>query len=235
MTEAKAPEKNSIHFALLNSYSGTLLKTPTKTLLIDPVEIKAKRFPQVDAVLITHEHYDHFDQRLVAEIQKATDCKVIADGASTKSLKLLIPPEKLTEIHPGEQTKIDQVTIKAQKCKHQAQAPVTYLISSEDNVKVWHTADSLPYPEMAQIAQKEPADIVFCTVGIAQGATPKTGAEIAWLTKPKVAVPYHTNTAESQKEFQKILKTELPRTTCLIPEQNKVYQISLGDKKSDQS
>jgi L-ascorbate metabolism protein UlaG (beta-lactamase superfamily) len=233
MTEAKAPDKNSIHFALLNSYSGTFLQTPTKTLLIDPVEIKAKRFPQVDAVLITHEHYDHLDQRLITEIQKATNCRVIADEASAKSLKLQIPAEKLTEIHIGDQTKIDQVTIKAQKCKHQAQAPVTYMITSEDSVRVWHTADSLPYPEMAQIAQKEPVDIVFCSIGIAQGATPKTGSEIAWLTKPKVAVPYHTNTAESQREFQKILKTELPRTTCLIPEQNKVYQISIGEKNRD--
>jgi L-ascorbate metabolism protein UlaG (beta-lactamase superfamily) len=233
MTETKAPDKNSIHFAWINSYAGILLKTPRKTLLIDPVDIKPKHFPQVDAVLITHEHYDHLDQRLVVEIQKATDCRVIADSASAKSLNLQIPTDKLAEAHVGDYTRIGEVTIKAEKCKHQAQSPVTYIVTSEDGVRVWHTADSLPYPEMAQISQKEPADIIFCTVGIAQGATPKTGSEIAWLAKPKVAVPYHTNTAESQREFARILKAELPKTTCLVPEQNKIYQISIGEKNHE--
>ncbi len=231
MTEAKTPDKNSIHFAWLNNYAGILLKTPTKTLLIDPVEIKAKRFPKVDALLITHEHYDHFDQHLIADIQKSTNCTTIADVASAKRLKLQNPDTKLTEVHVGDKTKVGDVTVKAEKSRHPAQAPVTYMITSGDGIIVWHTADSLPYPEMAQIAQKEPVDVVFCTVGIAPGATAKTGSEIAWLTKPKVAVPYHSSTQESQREFQRILQQELPKTTCLIPEQGKMYQISLGEKR----
>jgi L-ascorbate metabolism protein UlaG (beta-lactamase superfamily) len=174
----KTPEKNSVIFTCLNNYAGVLLKTPTKTLLIDPVDVKAKNFPNIDAVLVTHEHYDHLDQRLIAEIQKATNCTIIADPTSTKSLKEIIPKTKLLETHPGDKTKIGEVSIKTQKCKHQAQTPVTYLITSEDGMKVWHTADSLPYPEMAQIGKAEQLDVVFCTVGIAQGTSPETGSEI---------------------------------------------------------
>jgi L-ascorbate metabolism protein UlaG (beta-lactamase superfamily) len=228
----KVPEKNSVIFVWLNSYAGVLLKTPTKTLLIDPVDIKAKSFPQVDAILITHEHYDHLDQRLIAEIQKATGCMIIADQASTKSLKLLIPTEKLVETHVGDKTKIGEVTVKTEKCKHQAVAPVTYIVTSEDGLRVWHTADSLPYPEMAQIAKTDEIDVVFCTVGIAQGASPETGSEIAWLTKPKVAVPYHTNSVENQKKFAQILRKELPKTASVVPEVNKIYQVSKGEKKT---
>ncbi len=228
----KIPDKNSVLFVWLNNYAGVLLKTPSKTLLIDPVDVKAKSFPEVDAILITHEHYDHLDQRLVAEIQKTTNCTVIADAASTKSLKMIVPNEKLVEINPNDHAKIGAVMIKAEKCKHQAQAPVTYIVTSEDGVKIWHTADSLPFPEMATIGQKEQLDLVFCTVGIAQGATPETGNEIAWLTKPKVAVPYHTNSVESQKKFIQILRKELPKTAFVIPEVNKIYQISKGEEKT---
>jgi L-ascorbate metabolism protein UlaG (beta-lactamase superfamily) len=79
---------------------------------------------------------------------------------------------------------------------------------------------------MVQIGEKEKIDLVFCTVGIAPKATPETGFEIARLTKPQVAVPYHTNNPAEQKQFADILKTNMPRTGCLIPEQNKIYQVT---------
>ena len=88
-----------------------------------------------------------------------------------KNCKLAIPNDKLQEIKPGMEIKIGEVTVKAEKSNHPAQAPVTYIITSEDNVKVYHTADSLPFPELAKLAQKENFDVVFCTVGIAPGAT----------------------------------------------------------------
>jgi L-ascorbate metabolism protein UlaG (beta-lactamase superfamily) len=222
----KTPEKNSILFVWLNNYAGILLKTPTKTFVIDPVDVKAKNLLNVDAILITHEHYDHLDPPLIVEIQKATGCTVIADAASTKKLKLALPNDKLQEIKPGMEIKIAEVSIKAEKSNHPAQTPVTYIITSEDNVKVYHTADSLPFPELAKLAQKENFDVVFCTVGIAPGASPQKGFEIAWLTKPQIAVPYHTATVASQKEFEELLKKELPRTACLIPQQSKIYQVS---------
>ena len=226
MSIQKTPEKNSILFVWLNNYAGILLKTPKKTLAIDPVDVKPKALQNIDAILITHEHYDHLDPPLIIKIQKATGCIVIADSASTKKLQLAIPDDKLQEIKPGVEIKIGEVSVKAEKSNHPAQSPVTYIITSEDQVRVYHTADSLPFPELAKIGQKENFDMVFCTVGIAPGATPQTGFEIAWLTKPQIAVPYHTATVASQKAFAELLKKELPRTACLIPEQNKIYQVS---------
>ena len=222
----KTPEKNAIMFVWFNRYAGILLKTPTKTIVIDPVDVKPKSLQNTDAILITHEHYDHLDQRLIMETQKNTDCQVITDPASARSLKNTIPPGKLQEIHPGEETKIGEVTVKAEKCNHPAAQPVTFIITSEDGVKVFHTADSLPFPEMVAIGEREKIDVVFCTVGIAPGASAETGFEIARLTKPQVAVPYHTNSADSQKRFAEILKAQMPRTACLIPELNKIYQVT---------
>jgi L-ascorbate metabolism protein UlaG (beta-lactamase superfamily) len=221
----KIPEKDTILFVWFNQYAGIILKTPSKTLAIDPVDIKPKSLANVDAILITHEHYDHLDPSLITEIQRGTNCIIIADSASTRKLHT-IPVDKLQETRPGAEIKVGEVSIKAEKCNHPAEAPATYIITSEDGVKVYHTADSLPFPELAAIGQKEKFDLVFCTVGIAPGSTPQTGFEIARLTKPKVAVPYHTASAASQTEFAQILKKELPGTACLIPEQNKVYQVS---------
>ena len=220
------PEKNAIFFVWFNHYAGVLVKTPSKTIIVDPVDIRARSFPEVDAILITHEHYDHLDPRLVTEIQKATNCIIIADPASVQRLQHAIPPERLRQIRPSEEIKVGGVSVKAEKCNHPATAPVTYIITSEDGVKVFHTADSLPFPELAPIGEREKFDVVFCTVGIAPGTSPETGIGIARLTKPQVAVPYHTNSTAYQQQFAEILKKELPRTACLIPERNKIYQVS---------
>jgi len=220
------PEENAILFVWFNQYAGIFLKTPSKTVAIDPVDIKPQSLKGVDAILITHEHYDHLDPRLITEIQKETNCTIIADSASTRKLHHTLPVGKLQETKPGAEVKVGEVSIKTEKCNHPAEAPVTYIITSEDGVKVYHTADSLPFPELAAMGQKEKFDVVFCTVGIAPGSTPRTGFEIARLTKPQVAVPYHTASVASQTEFAQIIKRELPRTECLIPERNKIYQVS---------
>jgi L-ascorbate 6-phosphate lactonase len=226
MSIHKTPEPNTIFFVWFNQYAGILLKTPSRTLVIDPVDVKAKNFHSLDAVLITHEHYDHLDPPLISEIQKLTGCIVIADSASAKKLQYALPDDKLQEVKPGAETQVGEVSVRAEKCSHKAQAPVTYIITSEDQVKVYHTADSLPFPELAAMGQKEQFDVVFCTVGIAPGVSPETGFEIARLTKPLLAVPYHTATVQSQQRFAELLKKDLRRTACLIPQQNKIYQVS---------
>jgi len=226
MSIQKTPEPNTIFFVWFNQYAGILLKTPSKTIVIDPVDIKIKNLQSVDAILITHEHYDHLDPPLITAIQNNTGCNVIADSASTKKLQLVIPGDKLQEAEPGTEFKIGEVNVKAEKCNHNAKAPVTYIITSEDNVKIYHTADSLPFPELSLMGQREQFDVVFCSVGIAPGHSPETGFEIARLTKPQIAIPYHTATVQSQNLFADLLKKDLCKTASLIPQQNKIYQVT---------
>ncbi len=229
MSIAKTPAKNEIFFVWFNHYAGVTIKTPSTTLVIDPVDVKPRDFKNVDAILITHEHYDHLDQLFVSELHKLTQCMVVADSTSARRLQNVIPSEKLNEIQPGSEVKLGEVSVKAEKCSHPAATPVSYIITSEDGVKVFHTADSLPFPEMATIGETEKLDVVFCTVGmIAPGASPETGVEIARLTKPKVAVPYHTGSTEDLKRFSELIKKEMPKVTCLIPEVGKIYQVSKG-------
>ena len=227
MSIKKIPSKNEILFVWFNHYAGLTLKTPSKTLVIDPADVKPRDFTTIDAILITHEHYDHLDPSLISELHKLTKCEVVADSTSSKRLRNVIPLEKLHEVHPGSEVKIGEVAVKAEKCNHPpAATPVTFIVTSEDGVKIFHTADSLPFPEMAAIGEREKLDVVFCTVGIAPGASPENGVDIARLTKPKVAVPYHTGLPTDQTKFSEILKRELPKITSLVPEIGKIYQVS---------
>lgn len=225
--ETKTPGKNEILFTWFNRYSGVTIKTPSKTLVIDPVDVKPKEFKKVDVVLITHEHYDHLDPFIISELHKLTQCDLVADPTSADRLRNTIPSEKLHAIQPGSELKFGEVSVKAEKSNHPpAATPVTYIITSEDGVKVFHTADSLPFPEMTAIGEREKPDVVFCTVGIAPGASPEKGFEIAKLIKPKIAVPYHASSPTELKRFAELLRKEMPNINCLIAENGKIYQVS---------
>ncbi len=227
MSIEKNPAKNEVLFVWFNRYAGVTIKTPSKTLIIDPVDVKPKNFQIVDAILITHEHYDHLDQPLISEIYKLNQCMIIADVTSARRLRNTISQEKLHIAQQGSEVKIGEVSARVEKCSHSpAATPVSFIITSEDGVKLFHTADSLPFPEMATIGEKEKLDVVFCTVGIAPGTSPETGLDIIRLTKPKVAVPYHTGSSADQEKFAELLKKEMPNTTCLVPEVGNIYQIS---------
>jgi len=222
--ESLTPKKREIAFVWFNPYSGVALKTPTKTLLIDPAEIDPKAFGTVDAILVTHEHGDHCDPYVIKDIHKRANCLVIADSTSVRKLKGIVSSSKLFEAPIGSEHRVGGVTIRAEPCKHPAATPVTYLITTEDNVKIYHSADSQPHPQMKQIGQRSPPDLVFVTVGApAPGTSPETGVEIVKMVQPKAAVPYHAPTSEL-KQFAQLLSKELPKVRCILIEQGKPYK-----------
>lgn len=200
--------RGQIAITWLNKYSGVLVRSPHVAIVVDPVEIDESALTGIDAVLITHEHYDHLDEGTVIDLQSKTNCQVICDKSSYDRLSAAIPAGKLTEANVRDEFQIKDATIHVEKSSHPAEAPVSYVITSEDGITLYHTSDSLPFKEMADIGKKYDVDVCLCTVGIAPKATPKTGAEIAALVKPRLAVPYH---GEGQKEFLAALKKIAPK------------------------
>jgi len=230
--ENTVPEKNEVAFKWFNAFAGVTLKTPTKTLVIDPVDVNVKNFTTVDAILITHEHYDHLDGPLVRKMQEQTQCQILADPTTIKKLSNSISSENLREMKPGIEAKIDEVTVRAEMCNHPpAITPITFLITSEDGVKIFHTADSIPFPRMKDIGKEHKPDIAFCTVGIALGTSPQTGMEIVKLVRPKVAVPYHAASKVDLKSFCELLAKHVSNTKCLKAEQGNVYIVGRERKK----
>ena len=219
-----SPKRGEIAFVWFNAYSGVAIKTPSKTLLIDPAEIDPKTFKSVDMILITHEHGDHLDQYVVKDIFKRTNCPVIADSTSYRMLKGVIASDKLHEAPVGSTHKVGNITVKAEVCKHPAASIVTYLITTEDGLKIYHGADSVPHPDMKKIGDRNPPDIAFITVGVpAPGASPRTGIEIVKMIKPKTAVPYHAPKTEL-KAFVELLAKEMPTVKGMLIEMGKPYK-----------
>jgi len=222
--ESLIPGRGEVSFLWFNRYSGVAIRTPTKVLVIDPAEVNPNVFREVDAVLISHEHYDHLDPSIVHEIHAKTGCVVIADPTSARRLRGRVSPDKLHSLAEGSELSLNGVRVRAEGARHPASTPITFLITTEDGIVIYHTADSLPFPGMRRIGEQSPPDIVFCTVGApAPGASPRSGVEIVRMVRPKLAVPYHAPRPDAER-FCEILSREMPEVRCLIMEQNKPYK-----------
>ena len=49
-------KKREVAFMWFNDYAGLAVRTPSKTLIVDPADVDPAIFKKVDALLITHEH-----------------------------------------------------------------------------------------------------------------------------------------------------------------------------------
>jgi L-ascorbate metabolism protein UlaG (beta-lactamase superfamily) len=191
-----------------NEFSGVAILSPLRLIIVDPTQIDGEAFQRADFLLITHELTDHLDEVLVSRINQITGCSVVSGRASMESLRNFIPKKKMKIVQADTELTLDDLSIEALPCNHpNAANPVTYMITLENGVKIFHTSDSLPYPEMGRIGMKEQPDIVFCAISGIAGVNPRTGAEIAKLVKARVAIPYH---GTAFPEFEGILRRELP-------------------------
>jgi L-ascorbate metabolism protein UlaG (beta-lactamase superfamily) len=215
------PRKGEIAYVWFNDYSGVVIRTGRNIIIVDPVGIDPRLFRKVDLLLVTHEHYDHLDGGVVKGIYDNTRCTIIADKTSMSILSRFIPVESMREAVVGTAMIVGDLMVNVERSNHPpAQTPVTYVITTEDRVKIYHTSDSLPFEDMRSIGEKFSPDLAFCTVGIAPGASPSTGAEIAKLVRPKLAVPYH---GRGITDFIEILSRDAPDLKCKSIEKGEVY------------
>ncbi|MGQ9780659.1 MAG: MBL fold metallo-hydrolase [Nitrososphaeria archaeon] len=198
-----------------NEYSGIRITYRDVSLVVDPCEVQSSLIGPVSYVLISHEHQDHLDVRLVSELSKYSPI-VLADLESGTRLKKYIPRERLRTMKPGDSYKDLKVTITAYKSVHPAVNPVTYLIEYSDGAKVFYASDSLVSGEHSQIAKLD-VDLAFIPIGIAPGASPKSGSEMVHIIQPKVAVPVH---GTRFNDFKSLVEAKEPKTRVQVIHRN---------------
>jgi len=202
------PDRGSILVSWINKRSGVVLRSRELTVVIDPVDVDATDFKKADVVLITHEHPGHFDSLLISRIRSIFKPRILAPRPVIEKLLGRVPEDYLVTISPGSVFEFNGVDVFVEKSNHMSLEPVSFIICFKNGVTVFHTSDSLPFPDMGNIGNRFDLDLVFCTVGLAPQASYESGVKIAKLTKPIVAIPYHTDTRGSINIFVKRLFEE---------------------------
>ncbi len=173
------------HASLMLSYQG-------RVIYVDPVgkpadtPVDYAKLPKADIILVTHEHFDHFDPKAISVLrQKETKIvltKACAEKVSTGSV-----------LPNGEQTSVQQIKIEAipaynlTKPFHPKGVGNGYILTF-DKTRVYVAGDTENTPEMKGL--KDIA-IAFLPMNLPYTMTPEMVADAAKAFKPKILYPYH--------------------------------------------
>lgn len=118
-------------------HSAVLVEMEGKRLLLDPmlgeasspIPFLSKRFPyqepidldqltDIDAIIISHDHYDHLDYPTIVELKDEVGHYYTALGVGAHLRSWGIPEEKITELDWWESGQLDQLTFTATPNRH---------------------------------------------------------------------------------------------------------------------
>lgn len=84
-----------------------------------PSPIAAENLPELEAVIISHDHYDHLDYATIKTIASRTKCFYVPTGVAASLLYWGVPSEKIREMSWWESTSLDSsISITATPARH---------------------------------------------------------------------------------------------------------------------
>ena len=205
--------ENQIAFIYLGA-SGILARTSKQTVLIDAAgflkDDETEALKEVNLLLFTHSHMDHFSAGKTLKLSKKTGAPVLAEARVAGKLKGIIPDEKLASAVSGQTYVYGDLTVKAVQGVHRG--PILLFQIKMGNLLVFHAGDSGYVPLKDYQSQ-----LAFLPTGRwSPTSSPENAFKMASDLKPEVVVVMHGSRGQHEK-FESILKEKMPQTKVIIP------------------
>lgn len=211
-----------------------------KVFLIDPWISNPKApknisFSHVEAILITHGHFDHVGEAF--DLAKRFNAPIIAsyeltEIAKAQGVKNVVP------LNASGSTKLFSVTITAVQAVHSSSAkvgdkneyagmPLGFVISDEGAPTFYHAGDTGVFSDMSMIAELYSPTIILLPIGGVYTMKPAEAAVAARALQARTIIPMHYGTfpalAGTPAELETAMKKlgVLSRVEALTPGQEK--------------
>lgn len=196
-----APEGGSVVISMI-SHGSVALSYKGFEIQVDPVgkmggrQIDYSAFPKADLILVTHEHGDHLDPSLIADLSKEST-KVISNGASAAK----IPGAEV--MVNGESRNIAGVAVKAVPAYNITDGHTNFHPKGNGNgylleiggLRIYVAGDTEDIPELADLKD---IDVAFLPVNQPYTMTVEQCLKAARVIMPGTLIPYHFGNTDVQ-------------------------------------
>jgi L-ascorbate metabolism protein UlaG (beta-lactamase superfamily) len=183
-------------------HGSLMFRLDTFTIYIDPVSSSGdyKNLPKADLILVTHEHFDHLDLKLITELKKE-ETLVFTNEKSNDQIGWALA------MKPGDRQEVNNIVIDAVPAYnivnmrspgqpfHPKGVGLGYILTIGGK-RFYIAGDTENTPEMKALTNIE---IAFLPMNLPYTMTPAMVADAARAFKPRILYPYHfgeTNTDE---------------------------------------
>ncbi|MCX6802737.1 MAG: MBL fold metallo-hydrolase [Candidatus Diapherotrites archaeon] len=215
------------------------VKMGGKVLLIDPYfdskapeggmkkimecPMKVKQFMNADAILVSHEHFDHFDKKAIEEIAGQSGCAVIAHDDLLASLNVNHRQKKSIDLK--RKINFGGVEIEPLPAHHpNSFYPMGFRLESNGDSLV-HTGDT----DLTGIFAKLKADVLCVPIGGAITMDLVDAVRAVKTMEPKYAIPMHYNTFDVIKcrpgEFKEKIEKSILNTEAVVLKPGRTLKI----------
>ncbi len=175
---------------------------------------KARDLKDIALILISHEHFDHFDKGLIEKIATRDSSAVVSSEHLLQQLnvsKRLLHPIKMNET-----ATVRGVAIKAIAAHHpQAFYPLGFLVSCNGK-SILHAGDTDLIDDFSELSP----DVALLPIGGAMTMDCIDAVRAVKTMKPRVAIPMHYNTfkliEQDPAEFKARIDKSILKTKPVI-------------------
>jgi L-ascorbate metabolism protein UlaG (beta-lactamase superfamily) len=177
-------------------------------IYVDPVRSSGNYdfLPKADIILVTHEHGDHLDPKLIEDLKKPGTLLFCNENSTSKV------PWGMT-MKAGDRQEINNIIIEAVPAYnivnesapghpfHPKGAGLGYILTIGGK-RIYVAGDTENTPEMKSLRN---IDVAFLPMNLPYTMTPAMVADAALAFKPKILYPYHYGDTDTS-ELTKLLK-----------------------------
>jgi L-ascorbate metabolism protein UlaG (beta-lactamase superfamily) len=198
------------------NHSAIRFEFKGKQYYVDPAgEAPWDKMPKADAILITHEHFDHLNPKVIDQIKKQGT--VIYANAST------VKKAGFGEtIEVGQSRKVLDITVQAVPAYNLSPDRLRYhpkdrkdngYVLTFGDKRIYVAGDTEGTPEMKALKD---IDVAFLPINLPYTMPPKEAADAARAFKPKILYPYHQGQSDPN-EVKRLLADEKAIEVRVLP------------------